>query len=177
MAEETLALRPLTRADLPRLAEWLAQPHVAAWWGAPLDLAGVEKEYGPSIDGSDPIEVFIVSEGEVPVGLVQIYRLADNADYERAVAVDDAAGVDLLIGDVQRCGHGLGPRLIGLALGMAWAHYPEVRRAMAGPSVRNVRSHRAFEKAGFSARGAVTVPGEVEDELIFVCPRPPATAG
>jgi hypothetical protein len=43
---------------------------------------------------------------------------------------------------------------------------------MAGPSVHNVRSQRAFEKAGFHALRQVAVPDEVEDELIFFCPRP-----
>jgi aminoglycoside 6'-N-acetyltransferase len=176
MAERELALRPIGRADFPTVVDWLAQPHVAAWWGPPLDLAGVEKEYGPCLDRTDPTEMFIGSDGAGPVGLVQIYRLADNADYELAVGVDDAAGVDLLIGDVARCGQGMGPRLIGLTLGPVWEHYPGVQRAMAGPSVRNTRSHRAFEKAGFHAERQVTVPGEEDDELVLVCPRPGATA-
>jgi aminoglycoside 6'-N-acetyltransferase len=170
-----LALRPLARADFPLVVGWLAQPHVAAWWGPPLDSAGVEHEFGPCIDGADPTEMFIFSEDGTPLGLVQIYRLADNADYERAVGVEDAAGIDLLIGEAARCGQGLGPRLIGLALALVWDHYPEVERAMAGPSVRNTRSHRAFEKAGFHALRQVAVAGEEDDELVFVCPRPTAT--
>jgi aminoglycoside 6'-N-acetyltransferase len=172
MVELGLILRPLSREDFGMVVGWLAQPHVAAWWGAPLDLAGVEQEYGPCVDGADPTEVFICSEGPMPIGLIQIYRLADNAAYERAVGVDSAAGVDLFVADAARLGQGMGPRLIGQALELAWAHYPEVTSAMAGPSVHNVRSHRAFEKAGFHSVGPVTVPGEVDDELILVCPRP-----
>lgn len=167
-----LILRPLARADFPLVVEWLARPHVAAWWGAPLDRAGVEKEYGPCIDRTDPTEVFIGDDGAGPVGLIQIYRLADNPDYQRAVGVADRAGVDLFVAEADRRGQGLGPRLIGAALDLLWAHYPEVRRAMAGPSVRNLRSHRAFEKAGFIAAGPVTVAGEAEQELVLVCPRP-----
>jgi RimJ/RimL family protein N-acetyltransferase len=172
VAEGELELRPLARDDFPLVVDWLAQPHVGAWWGAPLDLAGVEKEYGPCIDRTDPTEVFICSDGTQPMGLVQIYRLADHPEYERAVGVDEAAGIDLLIGDLTRCGHGAGPRIIGRAAAMSWEHYPEVRWAMAGPSVRNTRSHRAFEKAGFRAVRRVAVPNEEDDELIFVCPRP-----
>jgi aminoglycoside 6'-N-acetyltransferase len=171
-ADGALALRPLVRADFPTVVGWLAEPHVAEWWGAPLDLAGVEEEYGPCVDGTDPTEVFICSQGPVPIGLLQIYRLADNAAYQRAVGVDDAAGVDLFVAQAGRPGRGVGPRLIGMALELAWEHYPEVTCAMAGPSVRNLRSHRAFERAGFGSVGPVTVPGEQEDELVFVCPRP-----
>jgi Acetyltransferase (GNAT) domain len=104
MVEPGLILRPLSRADFAMVVGWLARPHVAAWWGAPLDLAGVEQEYGPCVDGTDPTEVFICSEGPMPIGLIQIYRLADNAAYERAVGVDKAAGVDLFVADATRLG-------------------------------------------------------------------------
>jgi aminoglycoside 6'-N-acetyltransferase len=176
MAVTGLSLRPLARADLPTLAAWLAQPHVAAWWGPPPELAAVEREYGPCIDGTDPTNVRIALSGDsgLGIGMVQIYRLADNLDYQRAVGVPDAAGIDLLIGDAAHCGHGLGPRLIALAVTLAWERYPDVKRAMAGPSVRNTRSHRAFEKAGFHAVGPVAVPGEEDEEMVFVCDRPTA---
>jgi aminoglycoside 6'-N-acetyltransferase len=170
-----LVLRPLGRDDFGLVVSWLAEPHVAQWWGAPLTLAGVEKEFGPCIDGVDPTQVYIVSADGAALGLVQIYRLADNPDYERAVGVDDAAGVDLLVGEAERLGHGVGPAIIRAAVELIWQRYGDVRYAMAGPSVRNTRSHRAFEKAGFEALRQVTVPGEDEDEVVLVCPRPTAT--
>jgi aminoglycoside 6'-N-acetyltransferase len=172
MPEPLLGFEPLARTDFPMLVRWLAEPHVASWWGPPLDLTGVETEFGPCIDGTDPTVVFVVTEGGAPVGLLQIYRLADNRDYARAVGTDDAAGIDLLIGEPARCGAGLGPRMISQAAELIWERYPEVGGALAGPSVHNTRSHRAFEKAGFSALRRVTVPGEEDDEMIFYRPRP-----
>jgi aminoglycoside 6'-N-acetyltransferase len=169
-----LDLGPLTRADFDLLAGWLARPHVAAWWGPPTGRAGVEREFGPCIDGTDPTLVFIVSDATGPLGLVQCYRLADNPDYAAAVGLDDAAGIDLLIGDPERCGAGLGPATLTATLEVAWAAYPEVAGAMAGPSVFNLRSHRAFEKAGFTRLRQVSVPGEDDDEVIFYRPRPTA---
>jgi len=166
-----LSFRSLSRDEFPLLASWLAQPHVAQWWDT-LDLAGVEREFGPCIDGRDPTKMFICAEGGSAVGLIQFYRLSDNLDYQHAVMVDDGAGIDLLIGAADQCGKGLGPRMICGVLDMVWDSYPEVRCAMAGPSVHNTRSHRAFEKAGFQAVRRVAVPGEKEDELILVCPRP-----
>jgi RimJ/RimL family protein N-acetyltransferase len=47
-----------------------------------------------------------------------------------------------------------------------------VPSAMAGPSVRNIRSIRAFEKCGFTALGPVRVPGEEDEEMVLICPRP-----
>jgi aminoglycoside 6'-N-acetyltransferase len=174
VAEPALVLRPLARDDFDLVAGWLAQPHVTEWWGAPLTAEGVEKEFGPCVDGTDPTRVFIVADHSAAFGLVQIYRLADNVDYERAVGLTDAAGVDLLIGESDRRGHGVGPRIIRAAVELIWQGYDDVRFAMAGPSWRNTRSHRAFEKAGFRAVRQVTVEGEDDDELVFVCPRPTA---
>jgi aminoglycoside 6'-N-acetyltransferase len=167
-----LELRPLSRADFALLAGWLAQPHVAKWWGIPMTAEGLESEFGRCIDGTDPTLVFVVVEQSEAVGLAQCYRLSDNLEYAQAVEVENGAGIDLLIGQAGRCGQGLGPRLIRTVLAEVWHRYPEVDRAMAGPSVENRRSHRAFEKAGFLPVRRVSVPDEPEDELIFVCPRP-----
>ena len=31
------AFRPMTIADLPLIRRWLAEPHVAQWWGDPVE--------------------------------------------------------------------------------------------------------------------------------------------
>jgi aminoglycoside 6'-N-acetyltransferase len=164
----------LSRDDFGLLVTWLARPHVAEWWGDPLDPAGVEKEFGPCVDGTDPTRVFVCRLGDGPIGLVQIYRLADEPDYERAVGVVEGAGMDLFIGEADHLGQGWGTEILRRALDVIWKSYPEVRRAMAGPSIRNVRSQHVFEKAGFRALRQVSVPGEAEDELIMACERPTA---
>ncbi len=43
---------------------------------------------------------------------------------------------------------------------------------MAGPSVRNRRSQRAFENAGFGRRHVAMVPGEDDPEQVMVLERP-----
>jgi aminoglycoside 6'-N-acetyltransferase len=172
VADPALSFRPLGRPDFPLLVTWLARAHVAEWWGDPLDVAGVEAEFGPCIDGTDPTLVSICLIDDTPIGLVQIYRLADEPDYQRAVGVADGAGLDLFIGELERCGQGWGSRIVSGALDMIWERYPEVRRAMAGPSIRNLRSQHVFEKAGLRALRQVSVPDEPEDEMILVGERP-----
>jgi aminoglycoside 6'-N-acetyltransferase len=167
-----LTLRPLTRADFPLVVEWLARDHVAEWWGPPSAIEAVEEKYGPSVDGTDPTLLFICHVGGVPVGLLQIYRLDDNPEYAEAVGLSEAGGIDLFIGEAGHCGSGLGPRIIAAAAGLIWERYPESVGAMAGPSVRNARSVRAFEKAGFRALRQAAVPGEDDEELILYLERP-----
>ncbi len=169
----TPTFRPLRRDDFPLVVEWLRQPHVAEWWSELPDLDFLEEKYGPRIDGAEPTQVFVISLDERPIGLVQTYRLADNPEYEAAVGVAAAAGVDLLIGEPQLVGRGVGPRVIrAFAERVVFPLYPEVERCMAGPSVRNVRSQRAFEKAGFRAVRDAEVPGEPDPERVMVLERP-----
>jgi aminoglycoside 6'-N-acetyltransferase len=169
-----LDLRPLTRPDFALVADWLARPHVQEWWGSPLGATGVEAEFGPCVDGSDPTLLFLCLDGTTPIGLAQCYRMSDNPDYAAAVGIGDGAGIDLLIGEADRRGHGLGPQIIAAVASIAWQRYPEIRCVLAGPSVHNIRSHRAFEKAGFTALAPVAIPGEVDEELIYVLERPTA---
>ncbi len=159
--------RPVGPGDLALLERWLAEPHVARWWPTTTD------EFAAVMAGEDPTGVFVIEVDGRPAGLIQSYRLADEPEYARAVGVADAAGMDLLLGDPDLVGRGLGPAVIARFVeAQVWPAYPEVRRCMAGPSVANIRSQRAFEKAGFGRLGVVTVPGEPDDEVVMVLERP-----
>ena len=119
-----IAFRALRRSDFPRLSRWLAAPHVAMWWRHPHDDADLEAEFGPVVDGRDPTEIFIVEEDGLDVGLIQRYRLDDDPQWEQAVAVGSsprpAVGIDYLIGEESRIGHGLGPRIIACFIDVTW---------------------------------------------------------
>ena len=172
----TLGFRRLRRDDFGDLQSWLAAPHVSHWWGAPRDQSAIEEEYGPIVDGCDPTKVFVVEISGRPAGMIQTYLLADNPEYEAAVGVKDAAGVDLFIGEQQLLGKGYGKVILSMFVTeVGWPTYPGALRYMAGPSVRNVRSRRTFEAAGFSYLGTVEVPGERDPEVIMVLERPSAT--
>lgn len=88
---------------------WLLQPHVAAWWrDVPVDLAAVEAEYGPCIDGDGPTELFVATCDGRPTGMIQRYLIADEPDWTAALAepvdISNAVGIDYLIGvpDLER---------------------------------------------------------------------------
>jgi aminoglycoside 6'-N-acetyltransferase len=166
----------LQRADFPDLQRWLSEPHVSRWWGQPPETADLEEKYGPTIDRTDPTFVFVITLDRRPIGMIQTYRLSDNPEYETAVGVERAAGVDLFIGDPDLVGIGLGTEILRVFVGrIGWPTYPEVRRYMAGPSIDNGRSRRAFEKAGFSYLRIAELPDEPEPECVMVLERPSVT--
>lgn len=159
-----IKFRALTRDDFALLGRWLGQDHVRPWWDKDSSPAGVEARYGPSVDGTDLSEQFIVHlEGE-PVGMIQRYRLTDEPEWQEALAVTgtpaDAAGIDYLIGDVALIGLGLGPRIIAEFIADTWQRYPEVPAIVVDIDQRNRRSWRALEKAGFER----VYDGPIEDE-------------
>ena len=120
-----IEFRPLEAADLPLLRTWLEREHVRRWWREPI-----EEELAQELKG----RYVIVVDGRA-AGLIQTY------DGE----------VDLLIGEEELTGRGLGSQVLAkfvdeiVATDVAFAHVEEGNR----------RSWRAFEKAGFVHVGDV----------------------
>ncbi len=149
-----VTMRPLSRGDLPQLCAWLAAPHVALWWRETSDPAAVEATYGPAIDGDDPTELLVVEFEGRPVGMLQRYLLADNPEYEHALAVAGAppaaASIDYLIGEQSLTGRGLGPMMIDQASRELWLLHPALTAVVVPVQQENRPSWRALEKAGYS---------------------------
>ena len=150
-----VTLRPLTEADLPRVARWLAEPHVAQWWRDASDLESVRAEYLPCLTGADPTEMFVIEVAGQPVGLIQQYLVADEPEWARAIEATgavsgSAAGIDYLIGEAAFTGHGHGTAAINAITARAFGRYPDADVVVAAPQQANVASWRALERAGYS---------------------------
>jgi aminoglycoside 6'-N-acetyltransferase len=172
-----VTLRPLGRDDFPLLRRWLAMPHVQAWWGGePATLADVERKYGPRADAADPTQVFVIESGGQPVGIIQCYRHADYADWDRAVDIPAAAGIDYLIGEPAYCRQGVGSAAIAGFAPRVFACYPDVAVIVAVPQAANYASRRALEKAGFSLVGERTLgsddPSDAGPSAVYALTRP-----
>jgi aminoglycoside 6'-N-acetyltransferase len=143
-----IEFRPLAVGDLELLREWLGREHVARWWSEPIEneLAG----YRAALDGRDPTDHYLITLDGRRIGMIQTYLAADYLDWEAIVeAGPGVAGVDLLIGEEELIGRGLGPQILReFAIGVVLAD-SEVHAVVATVEELNRRSWRAFEKAGF----------------------------
>jgi aminoglycoside 6'-N-acetyltransferase len=117
---------------------------VARWWRD--DIRESLSEYGAALDGREPTDHYMVVVDGRRAGMIQTYLVSDYPDWEEVVhAGPGVAGVDILIGEEELIGQGLGPQILA-----AFA-----RDVVTAPSViatveeANRRSWRAFEKAGF----------------------------
>ena len=103
--EPDYVFRPMTSDDLPLIRRWLAEPHVAQWWGDPAEQFDLV-----SGDLAEPaMDQFIVSIDGSEFAYLQCYDLtAWNQGFGEHPP--GTRGIDLFIGEpamIER-GHGSG---------------------------------------------------------------------
>jgi aminoglycoside 6'-N-acetyltransferase len=143
-----IEFQPLSKEDLPLLREWIGRPHVREWWRDSIDESITE--YEQAIEGLDPSDHYLILVEDRPIGMIETYLVSDHPDWEAIVQVGEGvAGVDLLIGEPERTGRGLGPRILEAFVRDVVFASPTTHAAVAAVDEANRRSWRAFEKAGF----------------------------
>jgi RimJ/RimL family protein N-acetyltransferase len=88
----------------------------------------------------------------------ELYRADQDrlAQYYSASSHD--GGIHLLLGPATSRGQGLGATLLAAVAERMFAGDPEMSRIVAEPDVRNTRSIRAFERAGFLRSADIDLP-------------------
>jgi aminoglycoside 6'-N-acetyltransferase len=142
-----IEFQPLRKDHLPLLRDWLAREHVRRWWRDPIESLA---EYERAIDGLDPTDHYLILLDGRPVGMIETYLVSDHPEWEAIVQVGEGvAGVDLLIGEAELIGRGLGPQALEAFVNDVVFANRETHACVAAVDEANRRSWRAFEKAGF----------------------------
>src|SRR4051794_4226324 len=76
MTEARFRFDPLRPADLALVHEWLARPHVAAWWHPTPSLEELRDDYFAPSEGVRAVSGFIARAGSRAIGFVQCYVVA-----------------------------------------------------------------------------------------------------
>jgi len=146
----TISFRPLVAGDLAQLHEWLEQPHVRRWWRDPSTYDDVVAHYLPSIEGSDPSDHYVIVVDGRDAGMIETYLVSDYPEYDELVQVGEGvAGVDLLIGEHDLIGRGIGTETLRRFADEIVFARPQTKACVAGVEIENAASLRAFAKAGF----------------------------
>jgi aminoglycoside 6'-N-acetyltransferase len=149
-----VSLVPFDRSRAALLADWLARPHVARWYPDPV--ARLEWALDPPPGGAHSL---IDCEGR-PFGYLSWRKVArETLD---AVGLQEipagSVDIDILIGEADCIGRGLGPKALALLVERLRAD-PTVPLAGLTPSVDNLAARRAYEKAGFRKLREYEAPG------------------
>lgn len=124
--------------------------------------AEVEQKYLPRVTGEVSVKPYIIVHEDTPIGLIQTYPVKDHPWKDQDLVpeiVDQAAGIDLFIGEVAYLSKGLGTKIFRQFLE---EHiWPRFKYCLSDPDVRNEASVRMFERVGFKRYKVI----ESEDEL------------
>jgi aminoglycoside 6'-N-acetyltransferase len=104
MASQSYAFRPMAAADLPTVRQWLAKPHVAEWWGDPVEqfALGSEDLTHPAVDQ------FIVECDRRPFAYLQCYDPSAWPNRGFGPLPRGARGIDQFIGEEDMIERGYG---------------------------------------------------------------------
>lgn len=138
--------REATPADLPMLAAWLAEPHVAKWWndGPEASLAEIRQAM-ESID----TEPLVVELDGRPIAYLQSYDPHLEEDHPYQDQPFGTLGMDISIGPSDLVGKGHGSAIVQQYAEMLFEE--GCVRIVIDPHPDNLRAIRAYEKAGFRA--------------------------
>ncbi|CAN5154373.1 GNAT family N-acetyltransferase [soil metagenome] len=141
-------------ADMSALVRWLNEPHVKEWWDPdepPVTLDAARKEYGKLTYSSSSTVACILTFADRPVGYLQFYQWSSYESETREVDLRPEPGwygLDILIGEPDRVGEGIGSRAVDLLCEYLFAQHGATGVALL-TDVENIGAQRAYEKAGF----------------------------
>ncbi len=144
---EAYAFPRVTRADYPLLRQWLAEPHVRAWWGDPdeeIALIDADLEAGPT-------DMRLVALAGQPFAYVQDYPAHHWPMPHYASFPIGTRAVDTFLGDPAWLGRGHAHRYLRQRAGDLLA--AGATAVVIDPSPDNERAVRAYRRAGFVERG------------------------
>jgi aminoglycoside 6'-N-acetyltransferase len=146
------SFRAMRTADLPTVHSWLAQPHVAQWWGDPEEQFALVRD-----DLSHPaMDQFIVAVEDRLFAYLQCYDPTAWPDNGLGAQPNGTRGIDQFIGTADMIGRGHGSALIrNFIERLVKSGTP---RVVTDPDPANVRAVRAYEKAGFARVRLVDTP-------------------
>jgi aminoglycoside 6'-N-acetyltransferase len=152
MVSSAYAFCAMSAADLPLVRRWLAQPHVAQWWGDPEEQFALVSEDldHPSMDQ------FIVAADDHPFAYLQCYDPTAWPNNGFGAQPNGTRGIDQFIGEPDMIDRGHGSALIrNFTEDLLTAGTP---RVVTDPDPANSRAVRAYEKAGFHKERLVDMP-------------------
>ncbi|MGK6315047.1 GNAT family N-acetyltransferase [Neorhizobium sp. DT-125] len=135
--------RDVVREDFPLLAKWLAEPHIAKWWGeVDEELAGIEE----AMTSVETRPMIVELEGR-PIAYLQYYdpHLEEGHPYQDQPK--GTLGIDISIGIAELVGKGHGSAIIRQFVRELFAS--GAKRIVIDPDPENSAAIRAYEKAGF----------------------------
>ncbi|MBV8802179.1 MAG: GNAT family N-acetyltransferase [Gammaproteobacteria bacterium] len=148
---------PLSFADVALMHYWFNLPHVQTFYSLrQWTEEQVLEKLKPYITGEKPVFGFIVLMNGKPTGYIQQYKTSDyprpNHNLSQTI-INNAAGIDVFIGDKESCGQGIGSQMINEFLkSKIW---PQFQYCIVDPNIKNIAAIKCYEKLNFQSHAVV----------------------
>ena len=115
-----------------------------------------------------PLGHYTIRYGAQPIGFIQTYPLRAYPDYATLIGIEDeAAGIDLFIGEADYAYRGLGAPLLRAFLRQVVFTDPAIDSCIIDPEINNTSAIRAYEKAGFIYLKTIQAPDELAPQYVM----------
>ena len=151
------------------LGRWFRDPIVAEWWReeAQMSEQAIRDKWLPRINGHDKVRGFVMCVDSSDIGYIQTYRVCDQeADVQRAIGVENAAGVDILIGEPEYQHRGIGPQVLRDFVRDVVFAEADIQTCIIDPETTNTAAISAYEKVGFGHVKTFSMPDS--DEINYL---------
>jgi acetyl CoA:N6-hydroxylysine acetyl transferase len=145
--------------DLALVHAWMNDPEVARFWKKPWPRDRIAS-YLRRQERSRHSTPYVGELDRVPMSYWELYRADLDPLAEHYAAREYDTGVHLLVGPAEYRGRGLAAGLLRVVCGWQLDSDPRATRVVAEPDVDNVRSIRAFERAGFRRGTDLELPNK-----------------
>ncbi len=166
---QKITFRLLKEDDLKLIHKWVLCDHVMEWYSKKKwTFAELKDKYLPRILKKSATTCFLILFEEKPIGQIQMYKISDYLEYKKIIQVDEnAAGIDLFIGEKDYLHKGLGSIIINKFLRDFVFAQLEVDSCIIGPDPKNIAAIKAYQKAGFVHLKTIFNPEENEEEYLM----------
>ncbi|MET8682311.1 GNAT family N-acetyltransferase [Streptomyces sp. NPDC004647] len=154
----TFTLRPVKpSADTPLVHAWMNDPEVARFWKMAQPIERIDAYLREQIASNHSTPYLGALDG-TPMSYWELYRADLDPLANHYAARPRDAGVHLLLGPSGYRGRGLGAQLLRAVSDWQLRIDPYAGQVVAEPDIRNTRSVRAFERAGFRMTRHLDLP-------------------
>lgn len=168
---------PLNESHFGLMLDWFNKPHVQAFYSLrEWTYQQVCDKLTPHLHGKKKVHGYVISLWKCPIGYIQSYPIQDypweNQELPNEM-IQEAAGIDLFIGEAEYSGQGLGCQIVDCFL---YEHiWPYFRYCLVDPDIKNRASMRLFQKCGFIEHKQIETTNALNEHVtlqLFIKERP-----
>lgn len=153
-----IQFRKFQEHHLGLLKDWLQQEHVKIFWQETEDVQKLKNKFLNELP-QRAVSAFVIEIESTPIGYIQYYECSKIGGGWWPQEQPGTFGIDLMIGNTEFLGKGLGVQIIRDFIDYVKTREPKLTSLIIDPDPKNTKAIHVFKKAGFAVDKEITTPG------------------